>query len=179
MWLTANELQQAFTSGTSERIVDALAALDASIEGMEALTVPAPPPSVLNVFSAELPTEVAETYLRVISQGNYFSPALQKSDQAAYLLVAAAQHAQSSYPLEASLLVKGSAEPLATLQATLEAFGKAQEAPSAGRVLIEFCSFLWSGTPAIRALTTQALRCWDAPAGLRTALSQALRDAPT
>jgi len=43
MWLTANELQQAFTSGTSERIVDALAALDASIEGMEALTLPAPP----------------------------------------------------------------------------------------------------------------------------------------
>ena len=179
MWRNSDELTQAFSSGDPVQVADALASLDASMEGLEQLTVAAPDPSALNGFPATLPADVTEAFLRVILRGDYFTPPLTTGQQAALLLRTATRHRLPSFPLEASLLIKASSSPLPMLMETLDRFGNEETGPSAGEVLSDFCDFLWSGDTTIRTLTIRAMQTWSPPPSLRSAVASALRDAPT
>lgn len=177
MWLDAHAISAGLQSGHRALVAESLAALRACVECLDLPPIPAPDAGCLQCFGGALPEAVRADFLAIAERGECFDPALTSADKVWVLLEAQALDDHSlCYALEASLLVKISANPERLLGAVFSRLIDGHLATTRARSIQSWLDFMLEGPAALRRATQTALlrRCsrTDAPAWLAVWLTE-------
>src|SRR6476661_1304312 len=95
MWRTTEEITDDLQSGDPDRIAAGLETLDFHLETMEPVTVPLLTADLLAPFGSELPENVAELFLKLLTRFDGFEPVPSREDIERELALASARYGPS------------------------------------------------------------------------------------